>query len=60
RIIECSWNSHEDGWIFVQIQTDKSNPDYISFYEEKCLEKAVSDLLRYACSPIYLFFFTIK
>ncbi|XP_049354303.1 uncharacterized protein LOC125818811 isoform X3 [Solanum verrucosum] len=34
RIIECSWNSHEDAWIFVQIQTDKSNPDYISVYEE--------------------------
>ncbi|MCD7464432.1 hypothetical protein HAX54_052729 [Datura stramonium] len=34
RIIECSWNSHEDGWIFVRIQTDKSNPDYISVYEE--------------------------
>ncbi|KAK4357362.1 hypothetical protein RND71_022972 [Anisodus tanguticus] len=34
RIIECSWNSHEDAWIFVRIQTDKSNPDYISVYEE--------------------------
>ncbi|XP_055813289.1 uncharacterized protein LOC129882838 isoform X2 [Solanum dulcamara] len=34
RIIECSWNSCEDAWIFVQIQTDKSNPDYISVYEE--------------------------
>ncbi|PHU07282.1 hypothetical protein BC332_23771 [Capsicum chinense] len=34
RIIECSWNSHEDAWIFVQMQTDKSNPDSISVYEE--------------------------
>uniref|UniRef100_A0A3Q7I3X0 mRNA guanylyltransferase n=1 Tax=Solanum lycopersicum TaxID=4081 RepID=A0A3Q7I3X0_SOLLC len=34
RIIECSWNSHEDAWSFVQIQTDKSNPDDISVYEE--------------------------
>ncbi|XP_060181411.1 uncharacterized protein LOC132611016 isoform X4 [Lycium barbarum] len=34
RIIECSWNSHENAWIFEQIQTDKSNPDYISVYEE--------------------------
>ncbi|KAJ8543176.1 hypothetical protein K7X08_005699 [Anisodus acutangulus] len=35
RIIECSWNSHEDAWIFVRIQKDKSNPDYISVYEAK-------------------------
>lgn len=34
RIIECSWNSHEDAWIFMQIQTDKSQPDYINVYEE--------------------------
>ncbi|XP_016502326.2 uncharacterized protein LOC107820538 isoform X1 [Nicotiana tabacum] len=34
RIIECSWNAHENAWIFVRIQTDKSNPDHISVYEE--------------------------
>ncbi|XP_019237843.1 PREDICTED: uncharacterized protein LOC109217989 [Nicotiana attenuata] len=34
RIIECSWNAHENAWIFVRIQTEKSNPDRISVYEE--------------------------
>ncbi|CAN4091590.1 unnamed protein product [Withania somnifera] len=61
RIIECSWNFHEGAWIFVQIQTDKSDPDYISVYEEAkyTIESNVSeDILldeidKVACLPLY-------
>lgn len=34
KIIECSWSSEEDSWVYMRIRTDKSTPNDINTYRK--------------------------